>query len=57
MVNLIFTDLEEEFIKEGMIYTVGDFACGTGGMLSVASKYIKDMNPNAQVEVFGQYST
>ena len=54
MVNLIFTDLEEEFIKEGMIYTIGDFACGTGGMLSVASQYIKDMNPNAQVEVFGQ---
>lgn len=54
MVNLIFTDLEEEFITEGMIYTIGDFACGTGGMLSVASKYIKDMNPNAQVEVFGQ---
>lgn len=54
MVNLIFTDLEEEFVKEGMIYTVGDFACGTGGMLSVASRYIKDMNPHAQVEVFGQ---
>ncbi len=27
---------------------------GTGGMLSVASHYIKEMNPNAQVEVFGQ---
>lgn len=54
MVNLIFTDLQEEFTRDGMIYTVGDFACGTGGMLSVASKYIKEMNPNAQVEVFGQ---
>lgn len=54
MVNLIFTDLKEEFVKEGMIFTVGDFACGTGGMLSVASKFIKEMNPNAQVEVFGQ---
>ncbi len=54
MVNLIFTDLQEEFVTDGMIYTIGDFACGTGGMLSVASKYIKDMNPKAQVEVFGQ---
>lgn len=54
MVNLIFTDLEDELTKEGIIYTIGDFACGTGGMLSVSSNYIKRMNPNAQIEVFGQ---
>ncbi len=54
MVNLIFTGKEAELTSEGSIFTVGDFACGTGGMLSVATDYIKEMNPEAQVEVFGQ---
>ncbi|QOR35758.1 SAM-dependent DNA methyltransferase [Clostridium sp. 'deep sea'] len=54
MVNLIFNGMEDELSTPGSIFTVGDFACGTGGMLSVASKYIKKLNPNAQVEVFGQ---
>lgn len=54
MVNLIFNGMEEELTTPGSIITVGDFACGTGGMLSVATKYIQSLNPKAQVEVFGQ---
>lgn len=54
MTNIIFNNLESELTQEGTIFTVGDFACGTGGMLSVATKYIQKLNPNAQVEVFGQ---
>ena len=54
MVNLIFNGLEDELTIPGKIFTIGDFACGTGGMMSVASNYIKDLNPDAQVEVFGQ---
>ncbi|WP_461207608.1 type I restriction-modification system subunit M [Clostridium sp. DL1XJH146] len=54
MVNLIFNGVEEELTTPGSIFTVGDFACGTGGMLSVATKYIQKLNPTAQVEVFGQ---
>lgn len=54
MVNLIFNGLEDELTTPGGIFTVGDFACGTGGMLSVATNYIKKLNPAAQVEVFGQ---
>ncbi|MCK4259812.1 MAG: N-6 DNA methylase [Halanaerobiales bacterium] len=54
MTNIIFTNLEEELTQEGTIFTIGDYACGTGGMLSVATNYIKEMNPGAQVEVFGQ---
>lgn len=54
MVNLIFNGAENELTTPGSIFTVGDFACGTGGMLSVATKYIKKLNPTAQVEVFGQ---
>ncbi|MDW7669656.1 MAG: class I SAM-dependent DNA methyltransferase [Bacillota bacterium] len=54
MVNLLFNEIEEDLTKPGSIFTVGDFACGTGGMLSEATKYIKEMNEDAQVEVFGQ---
>jgi type I restriction enzyme M protein len=54
MVNLIFNGVEDELTTPGSIFTVGDFACGTGGMLSVATNYIKKLNPTAQVEVFGQ---
>lgn len=54
MVNLIFNGVEEELTTPGSIFTIGDFACGTGGMLSVATNYIKKLNPAAQVEVFGQ---
>ncbi|WFD09733.1 type I restriction-modification system subunit M [Tepidibacter hydrothermalis] len=54
MVNLIFNGVEDELTTPGSIFTVGDFACGTGGMLSVATDYIKKINPDAQVEVFGQ---
>ncbi|MBN4069594.1 SAM-dependent DNA methyltransferase, partial [bacterium AH-315-G05] len=54
MVNLIFAGKEKELTIPGSIFTVGDFACGTGGMLSVATEYIKNLNTGAQVEVFGQ---
>jgi len=54
MTNIIFNGLEEELTQEGAIFTVGDFACGTGGMLSVATNHIQELNPRAQVEVFGQ---
>lgn len=52
MTNILF--INEDLSQEGAIFTIGDFACGTGGMLSVASKFIKEINPGAQVEVFGQ---
>jgi len=54
MVNILFVGLEKELTEEGIIFTVGDFACGTGGMLSGASNYIQKFNPEAQIEVFGQ---
>lgn len=54
MVNILFNNLEKELTQKGAIFTVGDFACGTGGMLSVATNYITNLNPDAQVEVLGQ---
>jgi len=38
----------------GVVRTVLDPACGTGGMLSAVDDLIKDLNPDATVEVYGQ---
>jgi methylase of polypeptide subunit release factors len=36
------------------VRTLYDPACGTGGVLSVAEDYLRDLNPGARLEVFGQ---
>lgn len=54
MVNLVLNEDQSELMQEGKIVQIGDLACGTGGMLSEATRYIQELNPNAQVEVFGQ---
>ncbi|WP_417463569.1 type I restriction-modification system subunit M [Kordiimonas sp.] len=55
MVNLLFTeDREEALSKPGVIRTLYDPACGTGGMLSVAQDYLETMNSTATLKVFGQ---
>ena len=38
----------------GIVRTLYDPACGTGGMLSVAEEYLRELNPDARLEVFGQ---
>ena len=54
MVNILFISDNEILTKEGFEKTLYDPACGTGGMLSVAEKHLKEFNPNAKLEVFGQ---
>jgi len=54
MVNLLFADDDEILTNPGVIKTVFDPACGTGGMLSVAEDRLRSMNPTARLEVFGQ---
>jgi len=54
MVNLIFLNDKEILTTEGIVKTLYDPACGTGGMLSVAEEYLNELNPNARLEVFGQ---
>ena len=54
MVNLLFAE-DNEFLREkGAIRTLYDPACGTGGMLSVGERHLRDLNPNARLELFGQ---
>jgi type I restriction enzyme M protein len=55
MVNLLFiADDETILTKPGIVKTLYDPACGTGGMLSVAEDHLRDLNPQARLEVFGQ---
>jgi len=54
MVNLLFVEDDDILRKEGIVRTIYDPACGTGGMLSVAEDYLAVLNPSARLEVFGQ---
>jgi type I restriction enzyme M protein len=54
MVNLLFVEDDDLLRLPGKVTTLYDPACGTGGMLSVAEDYLRELNPNARLEVFGQ---
>ena len=54
MVNLLFVNDKDILRKKGIVKTLYDPACGTGGMLSVAEEYLHELNPDAKLEVFGQ---
>jgi type I restriction enzyme M protein len=54
MVNLLFIEDEKALTKRGVVRTLFDPACGTGGMLSVAEDHLRSMNSDARLEVFGQ---
>jgi len=54
MVNLIFQEDDEALSEQGAVRTVYDPACGTGGMLSVAEEYVRQLNNDARLHVFGQ---
>jgi type I restriction enzyme M protein len=55
MVNLLFNDDADDVLtKPGVVKKLCDPACGTGGMLSVAEDYLRELNPKARLEVYGQ---
>ena len=53
MVNLLLSP-EEDLAQDYKVKTIYDPACGTGGMLTEAERYILSMNSNTQVHLFGQ---
>jgi type I restriction enzyme M protein len=53
MVNLLLSP-EKDLARSHVVKTIYDPACGTGGMLSVAEKYITDLNAHAKPTLFGQ---
>ncbi|MBF6098311.1 SAM-dependent DNA methyltransferase [Nocardia cyriacigeorgica] len=54
MVNLLIAPDVDLVGTPGVTRKVLDPACGTGGMLSAAEEHIKELNPHARVEVYGQ---
>ena len=54
MVNLLFIEDNEMLAAPGKVRTMLDPACGTGGMLSISEEYLRELNPSAKLQVFGQ---
>ena len=54
MVNILFADDSESLSGSKVTKTLYDPACGTGGMLSVASEYLQEMNADLKLLCFGQ---
>ncbi|MEV5409546.1 class I SAM-dependent DNA methyltransferase [Thermopolyspora sp. NPDC052614] len=54
MVNLLMAPDDVDVMTPGIVRTVYDPACGTGGMLSAAEEHITRYNTKATVKVFGQ---
>jgi len=54
MVNVLFNADNESLTQAGIVRTLYDPACGTGGMLSVGEMHLKAFNTQAKLEVFGQ---
>lgn len=54
MVDLLFIHDRDILTTKGIVKTLYDPACGTGGMLSVADEYLQELNPDARLELFGQ---
>lgn len=53
MVNLLLAP-EQDLAKSHVVKTIYDPACGTGGMLSVAEEYIRQLNSEARPHLYGQ---
>lgn len=53
MVNLLLNP-EADLAKSHVVKTIFDPACGTGGMLTAAETYIKELNRDAKPHMFGQ---
>lgn len=54
MVDILFTPDNDILTQKGIVKTIYDPTMGTGGMLSVSEEYLKEHNPDASLEVFGQ---
>ena len=54
MVEILFIEDDEALRTPGIVRTMLDPACGTGGMLSEAAEYLRELNPGARLEGYGQ---
>mgnify|MGYP001296147670 CR=1 FL=1 len=55
MVNLLFAEHQDSLQGDGIIRTIYDPACGTGGMLTTAKEHIhKHINDKVETHLYGQ---
>ncbi len=54
MVDLLFAEDADALSGPKPVRSVYDPAAGTGGMLTVAADYLRQLNPDIHVEVYGQ---
>ena len=54
MVNLLLAQDQDALKHSHIVRTVYDPCCGSGGMLTIAKERILEINPNAEVHLFGQ---
>lgn len=54
MVGILMAEGSKDVMDDHKVVTVGDYACGTGGMLSTTYNYLRHLNPTIDVELFGQ---
>lgn len=54
MVHLLYDTEDQIFTTQGLVRTLYDPTCGTGGMLSVSEEYLGEYAPGLHLEFFGQ---
>ncbi len=55
LVSLLFAEHQEDLRGQGVIRSIFDPCCGTGGMLTIGKKYFHEkINPNATIRLLGQ---
>ena len=55
LVSLLFAEHSEDLRGQGVIRSIFDPCCGTGGMLTVGKKYFREqINPDATIRLLGQ---
>jgi len=52
--SLVFMEDDDALTKPGIIRTIYDPTCGTGGFLSSGMEYVHELNPQAVMRAFGQ---
>ena len=55
LVSLLFAEHREDLSGQGVIRSIFDPCCGTGGMLTIGKKYFREqINPDANIRLLGQ---
>ena len=55
LVSLLFAEHREDLHRQGVIRSIFDPCCGTGGMLTIGKEYFREqINPDADIRLLGQ---